>query len=131
MKHMRVARFSPAWAALLGGLITLAPAWGADKSPASQAQGAYQQERARCLSGQSGQDRATCLKEAGAAYDEARHGGLGNATGADLARNATQRCDAQPAADQAACAQRVLGGGSAQGSVESGGLLRQTETPAK
>jgi hypothetical protein len=131
MKDLRMKSFSPAWAALLGGLITLAPAWAADKSPASQAQGTYQQERARCLSGQSHQDRATCLKEAGAAYDEARRGGLGNATSADLARNATQRCEAQPAADQAACAQRVLGAGSAQGSVESGGLLRQAETPAK
>jgi hypothetical protein len=126
-----MTRVAPAWAALVGGLITLAPAWGADKSPPSQAQSTYQQERARCLSGQSNQDRATCLKEAGAAYNEARHGGLGNATGADLARNATQRCEAQPAADQAACAQRVLCAGSAQGSVEAGGLLRQTETPVK
>jgi hypothetical protein len=131
MTKRRMKLFAPACVALMGALITLAPAWGADKAPASQAKAAYQQERARCLRGDSQQDRATCLKEAGAAYDEARRGGLGNTSGADLARNATQRCEAQPSADQAACAQRMLGAGSAQGSVEGGGLLRQTETPAK
>jgi hypothetical protein len=106
----------------------LAPAWAGGKAAPSAAQSAYQQERARCLSGQSHQDRTTCLKEAGAAYDEARRGGLGDASPSDLSRNATQRCEVQPPADRQACMQRILGAGSAQGSVEGGGLLRQTET---
>lgn len=105
----------------------LAPAWAGGKVTPSAAQTAYQQERARCLSGQSQQDRTTCLREAGAAYDEARRGGLGNVSASDLSRNATQRCEVQPPADRQACMQRILGG-SAQGSVEGGGLLRQTET---
>lgn len=96
----------------------------------SQAQGNYQAERARCLSGQTSQARDTCLKEAGAAYDEARRSNLGAASAADLERNATQRCEAQPPADRAACVQRILGG-SAEGSVGGGGVIRQTETPAK
>ena len=97
----------------------------------AQAQGGtYEAERARCLSGQSDQARDTCLKEAGAAQDEARRGQLGAGGAQDLQRNATQRCDAQPPADRAACVQRIVGGAS-EGSVGGGGLIRQTETPAK
>jgi hypothetical protein len=48
-----------------------------------------------------------------------------------LEANATARCEAQPAADRAACVQRILGAGSTQGSVGGGGLIRQTETPVK
>jgi hypothetical protein len=106
----------------------LAPAWAAGKAVPSAAETTYQQERSRCLRGESHQDRATCLKEAGAAYDEARRGGMGGASGEDLSRNATQRCEVQPPQDRQACVQRILGAGSAQGSVEGGGLLRQTET---
>ena len=102
------------------------PAWSA--GPASPAESKYQQEKARCEAGQSGQDRATCLKEAGAALEEARKGALGGAAPADLERNATQRCEAQPAADRAACVQRILGAGSTEGSVDGGGLIRETET---
>jgi hypothetical protein len=105
------------------------PGWTAD-APVSQAEANYRQERARCVAGQSSQARETCLKEAGAAYDEARRGGLGGASAIDLERNATQRCDAQPAADRPACIERILGG-PAEGSVGGGGLIRQTETPVK
>jgi hypothetical protein len=110
--------------ALAGGLT---PALAAGSGKPSSAQSEYQQERARCLRGDSGQDRATCLQEAGAAYEEARRGRLGSAPAADLSRNATQRCDAQPPADRDACVQRILGAGSTQGSVPAGGVLRQTE----
>ena len=102
----------------------LLPAGAAGKL--SPAQAAYQQEKARCQRGETNQDRATCLKEAGAAYDEARRGRTGTASAADLARNATQRCEAQPAADREACIQRLQN--PAQGSAQGGGVLRQTET---
>jgi hypothetical protein len=39
----------------------------ADNTVSADAQARYQQERAVCLSGQSNQDRATCLREADAA----------------------------------------------------------------
>jgi hypothetical protein len=106
-------------------LAALLPATAA--TPATTAQAAYQQETARCQRGESGQDRATCLKEAGAAYDEARRSQLGAGPAADLSRNASLRCDAQPAEDREACVQRLQGG--AQGSVQGGGLLRETESP--
>ena len=131
--------------ASLGALalvLALAPtAWGATqkaaqkssgKAAVSQAQRQYQQDRAFCMSGQSQQDRATCLKEAAAAYQEARRGTLATRQqGANLSQNMTQRCDAQPAADREACVQRILGAGSAEGSVEGGGIIRSTETPVK
>ena len=104
-------------------------AWAAGNQKLSAAQERYNQERARCLSGASHQDRATCLREAGAALQEAQRGGLN--TPNDLAANATARCNAQPAAGREACIQRVMGAGSTQGSVEAGGVIRQTETPVK
>ena len=92
----------------------------------------YQQERAACMNGQSNQDRATCLKEAGAAYAEAKHGGLKvtGDTGGKGARaaNATQRCIGLPADDAKACMDRMQGEGSISGSVASGGILRELVT---
>lgn len=116
-------------AAALAVAALTAPGWAAGP-PATQAETNYQQERARCLAGQTNQARDTCLREAGAAQDEARRNTLGAATAADLERNATQRCEAQPPADRPACVQRILGG-STDGSVGGGGVIRQTETPAK
>lgn len=111
--------------------LTLAPAaWAAGNKGMSEAQQRYQQERARCMSGQSHQDRTTCLREAGAALQEARRGQLATAAN-NYTRNATQRCEAQPPEDREACVQRILGAGTAQGSVEGGGLLRQAETVVK
>ena len=115
-------------AVALAFAVTAHSGWAAAKGKLSEAQASYQQERARCLRGESSQARPTCLKEAAAAYEEARRGGLANAPGTDLARNATQRCSAQPAADRDACVQRIKGAGSTEGSVGGGGLIRQTET---
>jgi hypothetical protein len=112
-------------------LLAATGACAAGKVTTSQAQRDYQQERARCLRGDSGQERATCLKEAGAAYDEARRNRLGQAPSADLARNATQRCEAQPPADREACVQRVLGAGTTEGSVKDGGVIRRSETKSQ
>lgn len=103
-----------------------APTWAADN--ATTAQQRHQQERAHCNSGKSHQDRATCLREADNAYAEAKKGALANNAGADLQKNATARCEAQPPADRADCIQRILGAGTTEGSVKGGGLIRETET---
>ena len=110
--------------------LALAPAaWSAGNKALSQAQQQYKQERAHCLSGQSHQDRATCLKEAAAAYQEARRGALASNSGStDLSQNAKARCEAQPPADREACILRVMGAGSAEGSVKGGGVIREIET---
>lgn len=105
-------------------------------APAAFAQSAeqrYQAEVARCNTGQTQQDRATCMREAGAARDEAGKGNLATPQSTEMDRNATERCKAQPVADQAACLQRVEGTGvtTTQGSVEGGGVIRETVTPVK
>jgi hypothetical protein len=118
--------------ALALALAVLPTAWAAGNKELSQAQQRYNQEKARCMNGQSHQDRATCLKEAGAALQESKRNGLAtDKTG--LNANATARCDAQPAADRADCIARIQGAGATSGSVEGGGVIRKTETvvPAK
>jgi hypothetical protein len=112
-------------------LAAVSPAWSAGNAALSEAQRQFQQERAYCLSGQSQQDRATCLKEATNAYGEARRGALNNSGNANFSANAAERCKAQPPADQDACVQRIMGAGSTSGSVKGGGLLRETETRVK
>jgi hypothetical protein len=113
-------------------LAVVPTAWSAGNKGMSEAQRQFQQERAYCLSGKSQQDRATCLTEANNAYAEARRGALNNSgAGANLSQNATERCKAQPPADQDACVRRVTGAGNTEGSVKGGGVLRETETQVK
>ena len=112
---------NPIFRLALATLVTLAAAG----SPVAWS--AEPQERAHCLSGRSQQDTATCLQEAQAAGQESRRGGLGTAGDAQLAGNATDRCRAHPEADRAACIERITGAGTAEGSVEAGGLIRRTE----
>ncbi len=112
-----------ALAALGAASIALSPAWADEQ---------YQQDRSRCMSGNSGQDEATCLKEAGAAQAERRHGGI-DTYGAHR-KNAMSRCEEMPDADRADCRARVRGKSTAKrevktsGSVAGGGILRETVT---
>ena len=87
----------------------------------------YQDEVAVCSHIQ--QDRAACIREAGAARQEARRGGLTSAP--DYTQNALARCQLQPPTERMACEQRVRGTGmtSIDGSVLGGGLIRETVTP--
>ncbi|MBX3653502.1 MAG: hypothetical protein KF686_04910 [Ramlibacter sp.] len=111
---------------LLGATSALA---ASTRAP-SAAQERYQQERAICLNGQSQQDRATCLREAGAAYAQARKGDLSSTGSTDYAANAVARCNAQPPADRDDCVRRIREG-AVQGSVNAGGVLREVETPVQ
>jgi hypothetical protein len=95
----------------------------------ASAEAVYQRDRAACNSGQSAQDRATCLKEAGAALREARRGGLDDGQG-QLEKNRLLRCDSQPPQDRQDCVRRMNGEGFTSGSVEGGGILRELVTPA-
>ena len=95
----------------------------------SEARRVYQQERTACMKGASNQDRATCLKEAGAAYQEARRGGLGTSGDSELGRNRTDRCQALPAPDRKDCEMRMQGQGVTTGSAQQGGILRELARP--
>ncbi|MEJ8854502.1 hypothetical protein WKW79_07975 [Variovorax robiniae] len=97
------------------------------RGPGSDAR--YQNELAVCNTIQ--QDRAACIREAGAARYEARRNGLTSAAPIDYQQNALARCQLQPPADRTACEQRVMGTGvsSIDGSVLGGGVIRETVTP--
>jgi len=108
--------------------ILATPTLAADSSNMPNAKTSYQRDRAMCNSGQSNQDRATCLKEAGAAYGEARRGQL-NDDQTRYNQNALERCKALPAEDMQACQRRIMGEGMAEGSAQEGGIYRRIETP--
>jgi len=91
----------------------------------SDAQARYQKDRAACLSGDTNQDRATCLREAGAALVEARRGGLTSTDDSTYVKNSMDRCVPLPPADQEDCVRRMQGEGTIIGSVEEGGVYRE------
>src|SRR5687768_5771138 len=96
------------------------------------AKSVYAQERANCEAGRTQQDRATCLKEAGAAAEERKRNGLANPGSAR--QNAAERCKALPPKDKVDCLARIEGPTSANqqvttsGSVGGGGVIRETRT---
>jgi hypothetical protein len=104
----------------------------ADPVATDDAKSLYLRERANCEAGNTAQDRATCLKEAGAALDEKKKGKLDN-SGSPTA-NATDRCNVVPAKDKADCLARVVGPQgpnqrvTTSGSVEGGGMIKETTT---
>lgn len=113
--------------------LLLALAAGSAAAAGSQPEAVYRQERAACQDGRSPQDRATCLKEAGAALAEARRRHLDNGeTPEQLRANALQRCQRVAADDRTACERMALGGGERSGSVASGAVVTQitTRSPA-
>ena len=107
------------------------PSFAAGAS-APGAKTSYVKERADCEAGKTAQDRATCLKEAGAAAQERKRNTLDNSGSA--AQNATDRCNALPAAERGDCIARIKGPISANqrtstsGSVAGGGVIRETTT---
>ncbi len=114
-------------ACAVGALLVAGMAVAAGGSPA-EAQARYQQDRAACISGQSSQDRATCLREAGAALREAKRGRIGDGQSA-YEQNRLVRCDGLPAGDREDCLRRMQGEGTVSGSVESGGIYRELRVP--
>jgi hypothetical protein len=91
------------------------------------ASGSYRSEVNACMSGQTQQDRDTCLKEARNAQADKQRGVLNTYGGQD--QNAMARCEVHAGAeDRAACQARMLGMGAADGSVAGGGVIREVET---
>ncbi len=119
-------------ACALGALLA-APAAYAAGSGASEADisARYNLDVQRCNTGQTNQDKATCLQEAGAARDEARRNRLASGNQA-YDQNQTKRCDSLPAGERDDCLLQMSGQNSAtqstttQGSIGGGGVLRET-----
>jgi hypothetical protein len=102
---------------------------GAGSSQTAAINAQYQREVARCKSGQTNEDPATCLKEAGAARQQAMQGGLDNQPGVnqDYSQNALDRCKLVPADQRKDCMALMQDPSQTEGSVGSGGVLRTYE----
>jgi hypothetical protein len=110
-----------------GGFIVFGAQTAGAQAPGSDAR--LQKERATCDGVQ--QDRAACLREAGAARQEAGRGGLTSPSPAREQVNSLARCSELPAAEQPDCEARIKGGPrtTTEGSVMGGGVIRETVTP--
>ncbi len=113
-------------------LLCLGTALAAGPNASADAQARYKQDMADCKSGNSNQDMATCRLEARNALADAKRGGP-SATPETQRQNAMRRCEAHQGDDRKACEARMMGGGSAEGSISGGGVLREsvTVTPGK
>ncbi|MGV8804547.1 MAG: hypothetical protein ACWA6Y_06265 [Polaromonas sp.] len=90
-------------------------------------------EMAACMSGKTQQSKKTCMTEVRNAQAAKRAGKLGN-DNVDFAANAMKRCEVfKNAEDQQACKARLSSSAMLDGSVASGGVLREAEitVPAK
>ncbi len=127
MTQLLTFRFA---AVALAAAACCAPALAAKRAAGTDS--IYAKERADCNTGRTAEDRATCLKEAGAAQDERRRNRLDNSGSMD--QNAVDRCKALPNKDRADCLARINGPKASNqqvttsGSVAGGGLLRETTT---
>ncbi len=131
MRSIHVFVLPRPWASALCAtfaMLSTTVAAAATSGDMREAQSVYQKERAACLSGESHQDRATCLKEAAAAFQESRGGRLGGGQG-QFDRNRLLRCDAQKPENRDDCVRKINGEGLASGSVLGGGIFRELTTP--
>ena len=126
---MSTIRFRLARLCAAAALMTFSAGTTLAAGSPSEAQTRYEQERARCLSGQSGQAQQTCLTEAGAARDAAQKGQLADGDG-KLRKNAKERCDVLVGDEQRDCMARIKGASNTteSGSVKGGGIIRETVT---
>lgn len=137
---MHIESKIPARAVLAGALTLMAftatpvlaagtdPGAGSPSSPSSTSTAAqFQRDRADCVSGKSSEDVQTCLREARAAYAQARRSGLDHSA-KPYQLNESLRCEPLPDADRRDCQARMQGEGTTSGSVASGGIYRELRT---
>ena len=123
--HSRKSLVSFGVAALLA--MTAATAQVATGTTGIDDTGNYQHEVQSCLTGNTQQDRDTCLREARNAQADKKRGLLDN-NQAQFDTNAAARCDVMTGEEKAACKARIMGFGNTTGSVAGGGVLREVET---
>lgn len=115
---MKAAAILVALASCLGAGAIAAPGPAASR---------YQQERADCLTSETGESRRDCLRDAAAARAEGAR--LGSGENEELyEQNARLRCQRLPDDYRRDCLARMDGEGTTSGSVEGGGILRELVT---
>lgn len=121
--HASTARFTRHGLATAALLLAL-PVWAQTTSP----QG-YQQERAACAAMSNPESRTNCLRDLGAARQQARSSPRPRVSSDEMQRNAVRRCEAHKDADsRAICERMARGEGNVSGSVAEGGQIRSLET---
>ena len=115
---------------LIGALLLASPVMSANLNLSTE-QARYKAERKACIDGSSNQDRATCLREAAAAFQAARAGEFKSEAEPVYSHNRLLRCDPLPKQDKEDCVRRMQGEGTQNGSVEGGGILRELVTPSE
>ena len=113
-------------AALFAITAAAAQVAGAPTGAALDTTGDYNSEVRACMAGKTGEDQATCMKEARNARADKQRGAAD--ANSNYAANARARCAALSGEDKAACDARMLGYGTVSGSVAGGGVLREVET---
>ena len=104
------------------------PAW-AQGTAKTSTDSRYQQERAACAAMSSPEARTNCLRDVGAARQQAQRQPRAPVSQAELQRNALQRCQVHTIAeDREVCERMVRGEGDVSGSVSGGGQIRSIET---
>ena len=124
-----LASFAAIGLLAMGAAVAQVSSPGSGTTPADTS-GNYRLEVLACKSGNTQQDRATCLEEARNAQAARQRGALDKGVSqTQYEANARARCDVfKDAESKAACEARVMGYGTVTGSVAGGGLLREVET---
>lgn len=118
-------------ACALGACLATPAVFAASGTSSADITARYQLDVQRCNAGQTNQDKATCLQEAGAARDEANRNRL-TSSNQDYDKNQTQRCEALPVNEREDCLLQMSAPNTAtqstttQGSISAGGVLRET-----
>lgn len=128
LNNFRVSRVTKSLAAfcVTALLAVTATAQIAAGTTGIDATGNAASEMAACNNGTSQESRETCITEVRNANAAKRAGKVDNANG-QFEANAMQRCDVLLGDDKLACQARMAGGGTAQGSVAGGGVIREIE----
>ena len=120
-------------ALVLGGASVFAlagTAWAAPPmlsvSQRASIEAQYKQQVANCNSGRTDEGKATCLREAGAARQQALQGDLSEGD-QNYGQNALDRCKLVPADQRKDCMALMQDPSQTEGSVGGGGVLRKYE----
>lgn len=109
-----------------GLLLAAGAAQAADPIGRAGIQAQYEQDVAACKSGSTGQERTACMREAGAARQEANRQHLSDGTAEQHRQNMLNRCNRLPAASRQDCITQMTSPTQVRGSVQGGGVLRET-----
>ena len=126
IKRSSIASFGVAALLASAAMAAQLAAAGTPAGAALDTSGDYRSEVQTCMLGKTGEDQATCLKEARNAQADRKRGALGQ--GANYQANARARCQSLDGEDRAACDARMMGYGTVSGSVAGGGVIREVET---